>query len=133
MVYHNKPLVIQTIQGGACGYGENVDINTPSVDPSESSADSFQFTSSDCARNIYTVRLINQASGAAPAPSPNGQDGPSGCIGAIQTDPNPGSNNAKPGYGFCVQGSDNFIAYVKIASVDSQGEVTLRVDGWSTS
>ena len=133
MAYHNKPLVIQTMQNGFCSSGEHVNINTPSVDPQGSSADSLQFTSSDCVRHIYNVTLENQASGAKPSAGGQGQDDPAGCIGAIQSDPNPGSDTAGLGYSFCLQGSDNFIAYVEISSVDSRGDVTLQLDGWSTS
>ena len=133
MAYHNKPLVIQTMQNGLCSTGEHVNINTPSVDPGGTSADSLQFISSDCVRHIYSVALENQASGAKPSAGAQGQDDPAGCISAIQSDPNPGTDTAGLGNSFCVEGSDNFIAYVKISSVNSHGDVTLQLDGWSTS
>lgn len=131
--YQNSRVVIQTMPGGACGYGESVNINKPSVDPSNTNGDSFSFDSDNCANWSFQVGLANQATGSMPSPASQAQDNPTACLKAIASDPNPQSDKAKTGDAFCVQSADNFIAYVKIISVDSQGNVTLRLNGWSTS
>ncbi len=131
--YKNKPLVIQTASGGSCGFGELVNLDNPSVSPGETSGDSFGVTSNDCVNWSFQVELYNSATGNKPLPSSRLPDNPSACLNAIASDPNPQYDPAKAGYSFCVASTDGFLAYVKIISVDSQGDVTLRIDGWSTN
>ncbi len=132
MTYQNKSVVIQTASDGSCGFGELVNIDKPSVDPSQTSGDSFGVTSTDCTNWSFQAQLYNGASGNKPLPSSQLQDSPSACLSAISTDPNPQDDPAVAGYSFCVESTDGHLAYVKIISVDSQGDVTLRLDGWST-
>ena len=133
VAYRHKSLVIQTMQGAGCGYSGSVNINTPSVDPSNGSSNTFELTGQDCVNNVYRIRPGYEVAGTKPTSASQGQDDPAGCISAIASDPNPGSDTARPGYGFCVKGMDNLIAYVKITSVDVQGDVTLQLDGWTTN
>lgn len=131
--YQNSSVVIQTLPGGACGYGESVNVNKPSVDPSSTSGDSFSFSSSNCDNWAFEVDLQNQASGSQPSPASQAQDNPSACLKAIASDPIPQSDTVKAGDAFCIKSADNFLAYVKVVSVDSQGKVVVRLDGWSTN
>ncbi|HEX5299251.1 MAG TPA: hypothetical protein VFW50_19880 [Streptosporangiaceae bacterium] len=108
-------------------------MNKSSVDPSSTSGDSFAFSSSNCDNWAFEVDLQNQASGSQPSPASQVQDNPTACLKAIASDPIPQSDTVKTGDAFCIKSADNFLAYVKVVSVDSQGKVVVRLDGWSTN
>jgi hypothetical protein len=130
--YLSRTLTIQTMStGGGCGFGELVNIDKGNADANETSGDSFGVSSSTCTNWTFTVELYNSASGTQPMPSAQLADSPSACLDVIASDPNPGTDNAKPGDAFCVNSGDGYLAYVKISSVDAQGEVALQVDRWS--
>ena len=131
--YKNTQVIIQTIQGGICQEGENVNINKPSVDPVETGSDSFVLDSTNCVNWAFQVGLLNGAAGSKPAPSSQTQDSPAACLQAIASDPNPQNDNAQTGDAFCVESADDFITYVKIISVDPQGDVKLHLNGWGAS
>ena len=134
MAYKGKQLVIQTMSSsGGCGYGELVNIDKPNVDPQPANGDSFYLSSSTCNNWSFQVQLYNNASGNKPAPGTQLPDNPSACVSATASDPNPGTDNAKTGDSFCVASTDGFLAYVKIVSVDAQGDVKLQLNGWSTT
>jgi len=130
--YPGKKLTIQTMSSsGGCGFGELVNVDKPNVDANETSGDSFGVTSSDCTNWTFQVELYNSASGNQPVPSAQLADSPSACLDSIASDPNPGTDNAKPGDAFCVNSGDGYLAYVKISSVDTTGDVAIQVDRWS--
>jgi hypothetical protein len=132
--YQSTQLTIQTMSSsGGCGYGELVNIDKPNVDPQPANGDSFYLSSSTCNNWSFQVQLYNNASGNKPAPGTQLPDNPSACVSAIASDPNPGTDNAKTGDSFCVASTDGFLAYVKIVSVDAQGDVKLQLNGWSTT
>lgn len=125
MAYSGKDLIINVGLPGQCNSGEGVIIEVPKVDPNEDPySDAFTLTN-NC-DGTFQVSPQTGASGSLKV-----QDSPSGCLNAIQYDPINDQADVSVGNSFCIESAKRFVGYVKVVSLDEQGNVTLRLDGWT--